>query len=727
MTDRTDLRVQELDLSVAGMTCASCAVRVERVLGRQEGVTQAAVNFASGRATVAYDPGRVTLEDLRQAVHRIGYEIEPAAPATSPFESGPERDPEQAHWLRRLLVAGPLSLAVLTLSIFYMEEPPARWAAALLTVPVQFWAGWPFLRVAALRARRLNANMDTLIALGTLAAFTYSTYELFAGGDLYFDSAAVIVSFLLLGRYLEARAKGHASSAIKSLLELGAREARLVVDGEEAVVPIDEVSVGDVVRVRPGEKIPVDGELLVGSSAVDESMLTGESVPVDKVPGDRVAGATLNLQGLLTIQATAVGAETALAQIVRLVQEAQGSKAPVQRLADRIAGIFVPVVIGIASVTLVAWWLVTGTFAPGLVAAVAVLIIACPCALGLATPAAIMVGTGRGAALGILIKGGEVLERSRQIDTVVFDKTGTITRGEMSLVDVEPAAGIGREDLLRRAAAVEAGSEHPVGRALVAGARRERIGLPEVAGFQAVAGQGVRGEVEGVEVVVGRRKFLADQGLLIPAGLEETAGRLEAQGKTAMLAGWEGEARGVLAVSDTLKPGATRTVRELATMGLEAALITGDNQRTAAAIGRQVGIGRVRSEVLPAGKVEEVRRLQEQGRVVAMVGDGVNDAPALVQADLGMALGTGTDVAIESADIILMSGELQGVLTAIRLSRRTYRTVLQNLAWAFGYNVAAIPLAAFGLLSPIIAGAAMAFSSVSVVVNSLRLYRFGRS
>ncbi|MGH8936477.1 MAG: heavy metal translocating P-type ATPase, partial [Acidimicrobiia bacterium] len=590
MTDRTDQRVQELDLSVAGMTCASCAVRVERLLGRQEGVQQAAVNFAAGRATVAYDPGRVTVEDLRQAVHKIGYEIEPAAPATSPFESGPERDPEQARWLRRLLVAWPLSLAVLILSIFFMEDPPARWASALLTAPVQFWAGGPFLRVAALRARRLSANMDTLIALGTLAAFTYSTYELFAGGDLYFDSAAVIVSFLLLGRYLEARAKGHASSAIKSLLELGAREARLVVDGEEALVSIDQVSVGDVVRVRPGEKIPVDGEVLVGASAVDESMLTGESVPVDKVPGDRVAGATLNLQGLLTIRATAVGAETVLAQIVRLVQEAQGSKAPVQRLADRIAGVFVPVVIGIASVTLGAWWLVTGSFAPGLVAAVAVLIIACPCALGLATPAAIMVGTGRGAALGILIKGGEVLERSREIDMVVFDKTGTITRGEMSLVDVEPAAGVGREDLLRRAAGVEVGSEHPVGRAVVKGARREKIDLPELADFRAVAGQGVRAQVEGVEVVVGRGKFLADQGLLIPADLEQTAERLEAQGKTAMLAGWQGEARGVLAVSDTIKPGAIKTVRELAGMGLEATLVTGDNRRTAAAIGRQVGI-----------------------------------------------------------------------------------------------------------------------------------------
>ena len=724
----TSTEVTEVEFSVAGMTCGSCAARVERALSRQDGVERAAVNLATERAVVAFDPERVALDELVNAVGKIGYGLAPAAP------TGPSVDPVdgegelQALWLRRVLIAWPLGLAVMVLSMVWMHDPWARWSAFVLATPVQFWAGWPFLHQAAVRARAGNANMDTLIAIGTLAAYFFSAAQVIFGhrhAEHYFDSAALIIAFLLLGRYFEARAKGRASRAIRALLELGARDACLVVDGQERTVPIDQVRVGDLLRVRPGEKIPVDGVVVDGASAVDESMLTGESVPVDKAPGDAVVGATLNAQGVLTVRATAVGADTALAQIVRLVAEAQGTKAPVQRLADRIAGVFVPIVLALAALTLVGWW-IAGEPNDGLVAAVAVLIIACPCALGLATPTAIMVGTGRGAALGILIKGGEVLERSKRIDTVVFDKTGTLTVGRMAVTDVVPAPGVDGTELLRRAAAVERGSEHPVGRAVVERAEAGGLTLPAVTDFAAVAGHGVRGTVEGVTVVVGRRALLAEAGLAVPAGVETAAGQLEAAGKTAVLAGWDGEARGVVAVADTLKPNAAEVVAELQAMGIECLMITGDNRPTAAAIAAQVGIGRVLAEVLPEDKVSEVRRLQADGRVVAMVGDGVNDAPALVQADLGIAIGSGTDVAIESSDITLLSADLEAVATAIRLARRTFRTILQNLGWAFGYNVAAIPLAVAGALNPVIAGAAMAFSSVSVVTNSLRLARFRR-
>jgi copper-transporting P-type ATPase V len=715
--------LEELDLEVSGMTCSSCAARVEKTLAAQAGVADAAVNLATGRARVHLDPSMVDTSDLASALGHIGYGVTPV----SPDGDGTDQAQARAAWLRRVVVAWPLGLAVLVLSLAAMEQTWARWTIAVLAAPVQFWVGWPFLRVAAERARIFTANMDTLIALGTLAAFSYSTVNLFAGGDLYFDTAALIIAFLVLGRYFEARATGRASSAIRRLLELGAKEARILVDGEEHMVAVDQVGVGDVLRVRPGEKIPVDGEVVDGLSAVDESMLTGESMPVDKHAGDRVAGATINRQGVLTVRATAVGADTALAQIVRLVQDAQASKAPVQRLADRISAVFVPVVIAIALLTITAWWLLAGDPTAGLVAAVAVLIIACPCALGLATPTAIMVGTGRGAAMGVLIKGGEMLERSKRIDTVVFDKTGTLTQGAMTLTDLETAAGTDDDDLLRRAAAVEDASEHPVGRAVVDGARERNIRLPAVDRFEAVAGHGVHAHVGGADVHVGRRKLMAEAGLVIPAALEEAADRFEAEGKTAILAGWDGETRGVLAVADTLKPEAVAAVGELRSLGVSVAMITGDNRRTADAIAVQVGVDHVLAEVLPEEKVGELRRLQHEGRVVAMVGDGVNDAPALKQADLGIAIGTGTDVAIESSDITLLAGDLHGVPAAIRLSRRTFRTILQNLGWAFGYNTAAIPLAALGLLNPIIAGAAMAFSSVSVVTNSLRLYRFRKS
>ncbi|HEX6595287.1 MAG TPA: heavy metal translocating P-type ATPase, partial [Acidimicrobiales bacterium] len=625
------MSASEIELEVSGMTCGSCSARVQKTLNRQQGVEEAHVNLATNRAVVRFDPDLVSVDDLVAAVAKTGYGLAPVEPEVD--ESTDLRGPNaatdeaaaQRGWLRRLIVAWPLALIVMALSMLYMHDEWARWWAFGLTVPVQFWAGWPFLHQAAVRARTFSANMDTLIAIGTLAAFTYSAYQVaftHPHTDHYFDTAAVIIAFLLLGRYFEARAKGRASGAIRKLLELGAKEARVVVGGEERTVPVSQVRVGDLVRVRPGEKVPVDGEVLEGASAVDESMLTGESVPVDKSVGDLVAGATLNREGVLTVRATAVGSATALAQIVRLVEEAQGSQAPVQRLADRVAGVFVPVVLLLAAATWAGWW-IEGDATKGLVSAVAVLIIACPCALGLATPTAILVGTGRGASMGVLIKGGEVLERSKRIDTVVFDKTGTLTRGDMALTDV---VGGNSDEVLSRAAAVEDGSEHPVGRAVVEGARSRGLDIPTVTGFSAVAGKGVKATVAGTTVFVGRRSLMAEAGLGVPDDLVEATERLEAEGKTAVLAGWDGEVRGVLAVADTLKPDAPEALAALRGLGVDVVMITGDNRRTAESIARQVGVDRVLAEVLPADKVAEVRRLQEDGRVVAMVGDGINDA-----------------------------------------------------------------------------------------------------
>ncbi len=724
-----------VELDVTGMTCGSCAVRVERILGRQEGVEQVGVNFATGRATVDFDPATVDVDRLAQAVGKIGYGLVPVV-ATDPAGAD-HHDTDLQAWWRRVVVAWPLTLAVLALSTFRPSDDWARWTAAILTLPVQFWAGYPFLRAAVVRARAGTANMDTLVAIGTLSAFGLSAAGLLLadpgahgahgattsdhafGGHLHFDMAALIVAFLVLGRWLEARARGRATRAITGLVALAAHEASLVdtahPDGEHRV-PVGRVRVGDLVRVRPGEKVPVDGVVVDGASAVDESMLTGESVPVDKGPGDSVAGATVNRQGVLTVRATAVGADTALARIVRLVGEAQGSKAPVQRLADRVAGVFVPVVMAVAAVTFAGWALVADRPLDGLLAAIAVLIVACPCALGLATPMAIMVGTGRGAALGVLIKGGEVLERSKGVDTVVFDKTGTLTIGEMSVTDI-----IGDDNTLTWAAAAEVGSEHPVGRAVVAAARDRGFHVAATTGFEAVAGHGVRAEIDGSSVVVGNRRFV------VPSPeLEEAADRLEAGGRNVVFVGWDGQARGLLALADTVRPGARAAVAELAAMGVEVAMVTGDNARTATAVAADLGIARVMAAVLPEGKADEIARLQAEGRVVAMVGDGVNDAPALARADVGISIGTGTDVAIETAAITLLSSDLAGVATAMRLSRATYTTILQNLGWAFGYNLVAIPLAALGVLDPVVAGAAMGLSSVSVVANSLRLYRFGR-
>jgi cation-transporting ATPase V len=714
------LRTREADFSVEGMTCGSCAARVQRVLSRQNGVERADVNLATARARVVYRDGVVSFDQLRAAVDRIGYRIAPLE------RSG--RATAATAWGRRAVLAAPLAAATVALAMWpggVAERGWARLTMLALATPVQLWAGWPFLREAARRARRRSASMDTLIALGTLAAYGFSLTQLASGGaDLYFDSAAVIVAFLVIGRWLEARATGRAGQAIRALLELGAKQARVLRDGAEVLVPVERVAVGDLLLVRPGEKIPADGEVVGGASAVDESMLTGESVPAAKAPGDAVAGATVNAGGALTVRATRVGADTALARIVRLVEDAQASKGPAQRLADRVSAVFVPAVIAVAALSFAGWATIAGDPLAGLVAAVAVLIVACPCALGLATPTAVMAGTGRGADLGILIRSVASLERARAITTVVLDKTGTLTRGRMELTEVVPVEGQDPGELLRLAGAAERSSEHPIGQAIAGVAAGRLGGLPEATGFRALAGRGVRAEVEGRDVWVGRRKLVAEAGLVLPEALDDHAERLETGGRTAVLAGWDGQVRGVLALADVPKDGAASAVARLRAMGLEVAMITGDAARTAEAVAGQVGIGRVMAEVLPEDKVAEIVRLQGEGKVVAMVGDGVNDAPALARADLGIAIGTGTDVAIESSDLTLVRGDLDGVATAIELSRRTDRIIRQNLGWAFAYNLAALPLAAFGLLSPIIAGAAMALSSVSVVTNSLRLRRF---
>ena len=721
-----------LDFTVQGMTCGSCAARVQRTLSRQPGVQAAEVNFASGIARVVPGPGGANRDALIAAIAKIDYGLVPlSSPAAGEDDRADAETAAERSWLRRAVVVWPLALATGYLAMFSGspgDRPQAHWAELALATPIQFWGGWPFLREAARRARSRAASMDTLIAVGTLTAYVASVAGLLDGrGPVYFDTAALIIAFISLGRYFEARAKLRAGDAIRALLELGAKQARVLRDGAEVMIPAAGVVVGDLMRIRPGEKIPADGQVTDGASAVDESMLTGESVAVEKIPGSAVAGATVNTSGVLTVRATAVGAQTALAQIVSLVAAARTGKGQAQRLADRISAVFVPAVIGIALATAAGWWLIGGDPAGGLTAAVAVVIVACPCSLGLATPVAIMAGTGRGARLGIVIKGVEVLERTRTITTVVFDKTGTLTRGDMTLTDAVPGPGTDTAGLLRRAGAAEAGSEHPAGRAIAAAAAQQGGELAAAEDFQAAAGHGVRAVVDGRTIWAGTRKLMAGAALALPAELAGAAARLESEAKTAVLAGWDGQVRGVLAVADTLKDGAAEVVARLRGDGLKVAMITGDNQRTAQAIAARTGIGTVLAGVLPAGKQAEIARLQAAGEVVAMVGDGVNDAPALVQADLGIAIGAGTDVAIQASDLTLIRGDLAGVPTAIRLSRRTYRTILQNLFWAFGYNTAAIPLAALGLLSPVIAGAAMGLSSVSVVANSLRLLRFHSS
>ena len=730
--------IAAVELSIDGMTCTSCAHRIEKKLNKLDGVT-ATVNFATEKAHVEYGDG-VTPDQLVATVGEAGYQ---ARLPEVPVETAAEQDPI-ASLRQRLLIS-----AVLTVPVIAMAMVPAlqftnwQWLSLALAAPVVVWGAWPFHRAALANLRHGSATMDTLISMGTLAALGWSVYALFWGtagmpgmkhafeltiartdgtGNIYLEAAAGVTTFILAGRYLEARAKRRAGAALEALLALGAKDVAVLRNGVEQRIPIDQLRVGDEFMVRPGEKIATDGVVVDGSSAVDASMLTGESVPVDVGPGDQVVGATVNVDGRLVVRANRIGSSTQLAQMARLVEDAQNGKAQAQRLADRISGVFVPIVIALSVATLGFWIGTGGPVAAAFTAAVAVLIIACPCALGLATPTALLVGTGRGAQLGILIKGPEVLESTRRIDTIVLDKTGTVTTGTMTLLDVITASGEQADEVLRLAGALEESSEHPIAKAIATGARDKVGDLPGVEDFKSLEGLGVQGIVNGHSVLVGRRRLLD-----LPADLAEAMQEAESEGRTPVAVGWDGKARGVLVVADAVKPTSAEAVRELRELGLTPIMVTGDNEAAARMIARQVGIDDVIAEVLPQGKVATVKRLQADGRVVAMVGDGVNDAAALAQADLGLAMGSGTDVTIEASDLTLVRDDLRAVPDAIRLSRRTLSTIKGNLFWAFAYNVVALPLAAAGLLNPMIAGAAMAFSSVFVVSNSLRLRRFAPS
>ena len=720
---------EKVELDVLGMTCAACSNRIEKVLNKQEGIELATVNLTTESAAIEYNPGIVDTEAIIEKIRNLGYDAKPKAEAE---EKQTHKEKQLKTMKTKLIISALLSIPLLITMLdhlFGMNIPAILmnpWFQFILATPVQFIIGWQFYVGAYKNLRNGGANMDVLVALGTSAAYFYSLYEaLKTFGNsayephLYFETSAILITLILFGKYLESRAKSQTTNAISELLNLQAKEARVLRDGKEVMIPVEEVVVGDHLIVKPGEKIPVDGIVVKGRTSVDESMLTGESIPIEKNPGANVIGATMNKNGSIEIEATKVGKDTALASIIKVVEEAQGSKAPIQRLADVISGYFVPIVIGIAILTFIIWifFVQPGQLEPALIAAIAVLVIACPCALGLATPTSIMVGTGRAAETGILFKGGEHLERTHQINTVVLDKTGTITKGKPEVTDF-----IGNEKTLQLLASAEKGSEHPLAGAIVAYAEENGIEILDVEDFKAIPGQGIEATIAGNQILVGNRKLMNNHQINID-GYEEKLVEFETNGKTAMLIAINGEYSGTIAVADTIKETAPEAIKQLKAMGIEVVMLTGDNERTAQAIAKQTGIDQVIAQVLPEEKAEKVKQLQAQGKKVAMVGDGVNDAPALVTADIGIAIGTGTEVAIEAADITILGGELLLIPKAIKISHATIRNIKQNLFWAFGYNTAGIPIAAAGFLAPWLAGAAMALSSVSVVTNALRLKR----
>jgi Cu+-exporting ATPase len=730
-------KLQRASLRISGMNCAACVNRVEKRLRNLPGVYDATVNLTAEKAVIDYDDSMIQVGEIKQAVEEIGYRASDMASQVEMDTEKVERDKEIRRQSSVFIFSAVLSLPLLLTMLVHLRITDALpgmllnpWFQLALATPVQFIAGWQFYKGSYFTLRSGSANMSVLVALGTSAAYFYSLAVVLWGSTLgqhevYFESSAMIITLVLLGKLLEARAKGRTSEAIKKLIGLQAKTARVIRNNQEIDIPVEEVIVGDVVVVRPGERIPVDGVITGGYSAIDESMLTGESVPIDKKVGDEVIGATINKHGTFRFQATKVGRDTTLAQIVRIVEEAQGSKAPIQRLADIISSKFVPTVVAIAITTFLAWYFIgePGNFTRALINFTAVLVIACPCALGLATPTSIMVGTGKGAENGILIKGGEHLEKAHKLQAIVLDKTGTITKGEPEVTDVVVLEGFAEDDLLCLAASAERGSEHPLGQAVVQEARNRGLSLKEATDFGAIPGHGIRAKVGDRHLLVGNRRLLQENGIAV-ADIEAQASDLEREGKTAMLIAIDGNLVGAIGVADTVKPGSISAIATMKHMGLAVYMITGDNQRTAAAIAKQVGIQHVLAEVLPEDKAKEVQRLKDSGLMVGMVGDGINDAPALVTADVGFAIGTGTDVAMESADITLIKGDLKGVVAAIQLSRSTMRNVKENLFWALIYNTIGIPVAALGLLSPVVAGGAMAFSSVSVVTNALRLKRW---
>ncbi|MGM0950081.1 MAG: copper-exporting P-type ATPase CopA [Bacillota bacterium] len=729
---------EKAEFDIEGMTCAACANRIEKRLNKIEGVTNAPVNFALETVAVEYNPKEASVSELKEAVDKLGYKLK--LKGDEQRDSTASKKKEERKQTARLIFSAVLSFPLLWAMVSHFTFTSFIWVPDIflnpwmqfaLATPVQFLIGWPFYTGAYKALRNKSANMDVLVALGTTAAYAYSLYitiqSLGSHGHtagLYYETSAILLTLILLGKLFETKAKGRSSDAIKKLMKLQAKTATVVRDGQEQIIPIEEVLVNDIVYVKPGERIPVDGEVIEGRSAVDESMITGESLPVDKNPGDSVTGATVNSNGFLKIKAVNVGKDTALSHIIKIVEEAQGSKAPIQRLADQISGIFVPIVLGIALLTFLIWyiWAAPGDFAAAISKVIAVLVIACPCALGLATPTSIMAGSGRAAEFGILFKGGEHLEKTHRLDTIVLDKTGTVTNGKPRLTDAIPFGHFEETELLQFTAAAETGSEHPLGEAIVAGVKGKGLEIPKLNSFEAKVGAGILAEAGGKTILVGTRKLMESEQIEhgdLLAQMEE----LEAEGKTVMLVSIDGEAAGLVAVADTIKDTSREAVARLNALGLDVIMMTGDNRRTAEAIAKEAGITSVIAEVLPEQKAAEISRLQKEGRQTAMVGDGINDAPALATADIGMAIGTGTDIAMETADITLIRGDLNSIADAIRMSRLTMKNIKQNLFWALGYNSLGIPIAALGFLAPWIAGAAMAFSSVSVVLNALRLQK----